>query len=109
MEIKRLRKLALEVYKTINNLNPSYMKSIFKMNSNRTSARLKYNIDKTIYNSVTYGRNSLRVAGQILWNSLPNEANSLNFTQLKKFMNNWGCFGCKHYKKYLSYIEAIKK
>ena len=109
METKRLRKLALEVYKTINNLNPSYMKSIFKMNSNRTSARLRYNIDKTIYNSVTYGRNSLRVTGQILWNSLPNEAKSLNFTQFKKFINNWGCFDCKHYKKYLSYIEAIKK
>ena len=29
MEVKRLRTLALEVYKTVNNLNPEYMKEIF--------------------------------------------------------------------------------
>ena len=29
MEIKRLRTLALEVFKTVNNLNPDFMKDIF--------------------------------------------------------------------------------
>ena len=29
MEIKRLRKLALEIFKTLNHLNPEYMKEIF--------------------------------------------------------------------------------
>ena len=29
MEIKRLRDLALEIFKTMNDLNPSFMKSIF--------------------------------------------------------------------------------
>ena len=29
MEVKRLRTLALEVYKTVNNMNPEYMKEIF--------------------------------------------------------------------------------
>ena len=29
MEIKRLRNLATEIFKTINNLNPSFMKNIF--------------------------------------------------------------------------------
>ena len=29
MEIKRLRNLALEIFKTINHLNPSFMKRIF--------------------------------------------------------------------------------
>ena len=28
MEVKRLRKLALEIFKTLNNLNPEYMKEI---------------------------------------------------------------------------------
>ena len=36
MEIKRLRTLALEVFKTINNLNPAYMKDIF-MKTNSSS------------------------------------------------------------------------
>ena len=29
MEVKRLRTLALEVFKTLNNMNPEYMKEIF--------------------------------------------------------------------------------
>ena len=29
MEIKRLRNLATEIFKTVNNLNPSFMKDIF--------------------------------------------------------------------------------
>ena len=29
MEIRRLRTLALEIFKTVNNLNPDFMKDIF--------------------------------------------------------------------------------
>ena len=29
MEIKKLRNLATEIFKTVNNLNPSFMKNIF--------------------------------------------------------------------------------
>ena len=29
MEVKRARTLALEVFKTVNNINPEYMKDIF--------------------------------------------------------------------------------
>ena len=29
MEIKRLRVLAIEIFKTVNNLNPNYMKDVF--------------------------------------------------------------------------------
>ena len=40
MEIKRLRNLALEIFKTINDLNPSFMKSIF---SAKLNARVRPN------------------------------------------------------------------
>ena len=40
MEIKRLRNLALEMFKTINDLNPSFMKSIFLVKLN---ARIRPN------------------------------------------------------------------
>ena len=36
MEIKRLRCLALEIFKTVNNLNPCYMKEIFSKTTNLT-------------------------------------------------------------------------
>ena len=34
MEIKRLRNLATEIFKTVNNLNPSFMKKIFTSKEN---------------------------------------------------------------------------
>ena len=109
MEIKRLRVLALEIFKTMNNINPSYMKDIFSKSNNRTSERLQYNIQSKKYKQVKFGRNSLRVLGPILWNSLPNEIKSeKSFFKFKAFINNWGNSECKLYPKFISYYNSIK-
>ena len=67
MEIKRLRNLALEIFKTINDLNPSFMKSIF---SAKLNARLRPNgiLVKT-RKSATFEDKSL-VTGPKSWNAL---------------------------------------
>ena len=70
METKRLRSLGIEIFKTLNNINAGYMKEIFNKPRNRCSQRLN-NLENKKYNGVRYGRNSLRVLGPILWNSLP--------------------------------------
>ena len=109
MEVKRLRVLAVEIFKTLHNLNPAYMKNIFHRSINRTSERFKFNIQTQRFNQVKFGRNSLRVIGPILWNSLPNNVKSLqSLPQFKKFINSWGNFGCPHYEKFQSYYTAIK-
>ena len=109
MKIKRLRTLATEIFKTLNNLNPTYMKNIFYRSENRTSERLKFNIQAQKYSQVKYGKNSLRVLGPILWNSLPQNVKSLkSLPQFKKFMKSWGQEGCPHYQKFFSYYLAIK-
>ena len=77
MEVKRLRSLALEIYKTMNNLNPEYMKDLFCVSKYRTSERLKMNIESKKFKQIRYVKNSLRVLGPILWNSLPNDAKPL--------------------------------
>ena len=57
MEIKRLRNLALEIFKTINDLNPSFMKSIF---SGKLNARERPNdILAKACKPATFGDNSL--------------------------------------------------
>ena len=58
MEIKRLRCLALEIFKTVNNLNPYYMKEIFSKTTNRTHRLLDINFNQD--NTTRYGSNSLR-------------------------------------------------
>ena len=49
MEIKRLRILTLEVFKTLNNLNPSYMEELFQKTSFATNKppNLGVNLAKT--------------------------------------------------------------
>lgn len=109
MEVRRLRTLALEIFKTINKLNPSYMQEIFSQTTNRTSDRLKSNILSRKYKQVKFGRNSLKVLGPILWNSLPNEYKSqTSLFQFRKLIDNWGYPNCSLYKKFNSYYSSIK-
>ena len=108
MKIKRLRVLAIEIFKTLHNLNPLYMKNIFYKSNSRSSERLKFNIQTQRYNQAKFGKNSMRVLGPILWNSLPNTIkSSQSLIHFKKFIKTWGNHGCPHYQKYSSYYNAI--
>ena len=59
MEVKRLRSLAIEIYKTLNHLNPKYMFEIFKPSENRSSERFKHNIVSQRFKQVKFGKNSI--------------------------------------------------
>ena len=69
MELKRYRILALEISKTLNVLNRTYMQGLFYLRS--SSARRPINIAVVRKNRNTYGRNSFRSLGPQIWNSLP--------------------------------------
>ena len=57
MEIKRLQTLATEIFKTINNINPSYTKKIF---TPKTNAKIRpHDIIVKHHNTATYGDKSL--------------------------------------------------
>ena len=59
MEVRRLRVLALEVFRSVNKLNPVYMQSLFEKNVN--SKRHKDDLQVPIRNSVIFGDKSVRV------------------------------------------------
>ena len=42
MNVKRLRALCIEIFKTLNNLNPSFMKEIFSLRQTNRPVREKY-------------------------------------------------------------------
>ena len=69
MEIKRYGTLALEIFKTLNNLNPTYMQDLFYLRS--LSARRPNNIAVVRTSKNTYGTKSLRSLRPQIWNSLP--------------------------------------
>ena len=65
MNVNCLLTLCIEIFKTLNNLNPSFMKEIFSVRQTNRPVREKYklNLDFPSYNQVTFGRKVLN----ILW------------------------------------------
>ena len=100
MEIKRLRFLAVEIFKTLNDLNPSFMKEIF---SPKTSSKMHpNNIAVKNHQSAKYGDKSLKTLGPKIWNSLPEIIKAeRSFKAFKKYIDTWKgptckCYICKH-------------
>ena len=94
MEIKRIRSLALEIFKTLHDLNPSFMKNLIEIRVNLG----KRNDDLMIpfRNTVKFGDKSIRCLGPHIWNSLPNEIRSeSSYEKFKSFINSWFGPKCK--------------
>ena len=92
MEVKRLRTLALEIFKTLNNLNPDYMKEIFFKTTNLTHRPFDIKVNQN--NSTKRGQKSLKSLGPRIWNSLLIEIKEeTNYEKFKNYINKW--FGVK--------------
>ena len=71
MEVKRLRALALEIFKTLNNLNPDYMKETFFKTTNLTHRPFDIKVNQN--SSTKHVQKSVKSLGAHIWNSLPIE------------------------------------
>ena len=63
MKVNKLRSFCSEIYKSVNNINPTYMNEIFKLRKTRTAVRNNYklNLDVPTTNQVSFGDKSLRL------------------------------------------------
>ena len=63
MNVNCLLTLCIEIFKTLNNLNPSFMKEIFSVRQTNRPVREKYklNLDFPSYNQETFGRKVLNI------------------------------------------------
>ena len=109
MEVKCLRNLALEIFKTLNHLNPEYMKEIFYKTTNLTHRpfNIKVNQNNTTKygnNTTKYGNKSLRSLGPHIWNSLPKQIKEeTNYNKFKNYIDKW--FGAKCKCNLCSYLN----
>ena len=73
MNIYRLKILCIEIYKTINDLNPGYMNNIFKRYDTDRPVRSQHlnNLKVPRVNQETFGTDSLTSLGPKIWNNLP--------------------------------------
>ena len=94
MEVKRLRTLALEVFKALKNMNPEYMKEMFHKTAFTTRIPLNLEVNKN--HTTKYGNKSLRCLGRHIWSSLPNQIRKeTDYTKFKEFINDWFGMKCK--------------
>ena len=86
MEVRRLRTSALETFKTLNDLNPAFMKNLFA--KREVSKRRKNNLEIPNRNTVKYGDKSIRSLGPHIWNGLPEEIKNENsYDKFKEYLN----------------------
>ena len=102
MEIRCVRYLCIEIYKTLNNLNPGYMKDIFQVQQSAYSTRRPYNIKVPRVNQTAFSTRSIRYEGAKVWNHLPNSLKSTETLEIfKSLIKTWEgpdckCNFCKH-------------
>ena len=102
MEVKRIRTLALEIFKSFNDMNPVFMKSLFEKRLHSVSRTNDLHIPSR--NTVTYGNNSIRCLGPHIWNTLPKAVKKeTNYQKFKDYIDNW--FGPKCKCSLCSYIN----
>ena len=88
MEVVILRTLALEIFKTISKINPSYMKKVF---APKTDERIRSNdILVKLHNFTNYDDRNLLVFGSKIWNRLPQNIKSETyFNKCKEYLDTW--------------------
>ena len=75
--------VAIEIFKTLNDVNPQFMKNIFQRTKWLTHK--PSNLKVNPHNTVKYGDKSLATLGPHIWNSLPEKVKTeIDFVDFKK-------------------------
>ena len=108
---RNIHALALEIYKTINNLNPKFMDEIFYMKQHNYSTRSQ-NLVYPNPRTVCYGLETLGYKACQIWSSIPQEIKIANDiatfkSSISKHNGNiCKCNLCKLYITNLGYINT---
>ena len=73
LSIYRLKFLAIEVYKCINNLNSTYLSDLFVHKNVNYELRDRHKLEQPKLNTKKYGYRYFMYYGSKLWNLLPND------------------------------------
>ena len=94
--LKRVRVMAQEVYKAINNQSPKYIKELLSERNSRYSNRRPLDLYIPRVNQQKFGYRSYTFEAPSVWNSLPLEIRKAeNFHHFKKLINSWSGPSCR--------------
>ena len=92
---KNLQLLMVEIYKTRNHLNPSFMMDIFEEKPMPYQLRSSSNLNLPKVRTTCYGTDAVRFMGQRVWAKLPVEVKtSDSLTIFKKHLKTTKCKHC---------------
>ena len=98
MNVTRLRSLSIEMFKTLNSINPTFVNDIFELRKTNRAIRNQYkpNLEVPIINQVNLGAKSIRYLGPEIWNALPfHIKSSESLTTFKRVIKNLDTVSCK--------------
>ena len=98
MNVNRLRSLCFEIYKSINNINPTYMNKMLKLRKASRALRSNYKINLHVatINQVSFGYKNFRYYGPKIWNSLHFHIKcSESLRAFKNTIKIWNGVSCK--------------
>jgi hypothetical protein len=88
--LKRIKEIVIEVYKTVNKINPEFMHDIFVAKDTSHNFRDGHILRMPNFNTIQYGKMSFAYYGAHLWNLLPNHfKSSINFNTFKRLLKDW--------------------
>ena len=88
--LSRIRTLSIEVYKILSNLSPSFLNDMYVRKETTFDLRDNNKLQQPDYNTITYGKNSLRYQGAKLWNNLPTHIKaSTDLNHFKTLIKAW--------------------
>ena len=93
MKIRRIKTLAIEIFKTVHELNPNFMETLF---TSKTNFRVRpFDLLVKNRNTEKYGSKSLMALGPKIWNALPENINETSFSKFKEYIKSWSGPTCK--------------
>ncbi len=90
LHVRRIKAIACEVFKSLTDQNPTFMKDMFKKNDTVYKLHDGTTLVQPKFNTITYGRNTFSYYGSHVWNNLPNNVKcNVSYETFKTLLKEW--------------------
>lgn len=95
LKVRRMRNVALEVFKILNKQGPSYLHDLVTIKNSSYNFRYTNCAEIPRPRTERYGKNSFRYSAAKLWNSLPDEFRQCSsYSQFSSLIGSWSTPEC---------------
>lgn len=96
LHVRRMRTMAIETFKIVNNIAPPVLSDLVVKKSTGINFRYSNLLQVPAVRTTSYGKNSFKYAAPVLWNSLPDHFRTCSsFSQFKTLISSWSGKDCK--------------